>query len=148
MNRTRSLERLLAWMSQNSALVALIIAFPIGAVFTQNFLTRLNVSAILFQYAIIGLLALGQLVVILTGGIDLAQGAVVALTSIVTAALMRSYGIPAAVLGGLAGGTLLGFVSGLLVSRTKIPPFVVTLGMTGHRPRAGPADLRLQADLD
>ena len=131
MNRTRSLERPLAWMSQNSALVALIIAFAIGAVFTQNFLTRLNASAILFQYAIIGLLALGQLVVILTGGIDLAQGAVVALTSIVTASAMRSYGIPAAVLGGLAAGTLLGFASGLLVSRTKIPPFVVTLGMTG-----------------
>jgi len=131
MTRTRPLEKLLSWMSQNSALVALIIAFTIGAVLTENFLTRLNASAILFQYAIIGLLALGQLLVILTGGIDLAQGAVVALTSIVTASLMRLYGVPGAVLGGLAAGTLLGIASGVLVSRTKIPPFVVTLGMTG-----------------
>jgi ribose/xylose/arabinose/galactoside ABC-type transport system permease subunit len=131
MSRAFMVDKAVSWMGQNSALVALIIAFSIGSIFIQTFLTQLNLSAILFQYAIIGLLALGQLLVILTAGIDLSQGALVALTSIVIAFLMRSYGIPIAVIGGLAMGTLFGFTNGLIVSRTKIPPFVVTLGMMG-----------------
>jgi ribose/xylose/arabinose/galactoside ABC-type transport system permease subunit len=124
-------RKVVAWMGRNSALVALIIAFLLGSILLPTFLTRLNLSAILYQYAIIGFLALGQLLVILTAGIDLSQGAQVALTSIVTAYLMRSYGVPAAVLGGLAAGTAIGLANGLLVSRTKMPPFVVTLGMMG-----------------
>jgi inositol transport system permease protein len=126
-----SLKQALTWMGRNSALAALIIAFLLGSVFLPTFLTRLNLSAILYQYAIIGFLALGQLLVILTAGIDLSQGAQVALTSIVTAYLMNAYGIPAAVIGGLAAGTAIGVTNGLLVSRTKMPPFVVTLGMMG-----------------
>jgi ribose/xylose/arabinose/galactoside ABC-type transport system permease subunit len=126
-----SLRQAIGWMGRNSALTALIIAFLLGSFLLPTFLTRLNLSAILYQYAIIGFLALGQLLVILTAGIDLSQGAQVALTSIVTAYLMRSYGIPVAVVGGLVAGTAIGMVNGLLISRTKMPPFVVTLGMMG-----------------
>jgi ribose/xylose/arabinose/galactoside ABC-type transport system permease subunit len=131
MNRDKSLARGLAWIGENSATMALILVFAAGSIFVQMFLTKANLSAILYQYAIIGLLALGQLLVILTAGIDLSQGALVALTSIVVATLMSSYGIPIAIVGGLAVSTLVGVGSGVLVSRTKIPPFVVTLGMMG-----------------
>ncbi len=68
---------------------------------------------------------------ILTSGIDLSQGSMVAFTSIVVAVIMRNAGIPAAVIAGLTAATILGISNGLLVSRTKIPPFVVTLGMLG-----------------
>jgi ribose/xylose/arabinose/galactoside ABC-type transport system permease subunit len=127
----RSAPRLLNWVEKNSALLALVVVFVGGALFIPTFLTRLNLSAILYQYAIIGFLALGQLLVILTAGIDLSQGSLVALTSIVTASLMARYGILPAVLGGLVASTLLGVGNGLLVARTRIPPFVVTLGMMG-----------------
>ena len=123
--------KLLSWVEHNSALVALVITFVGGAVFIPTFLTRLNLSAILYQYAIIGFLALGQFLVILTAGIDLSQGSMLALTSIVTASLMQKFGVPAAIAGGLTISTFLGMVNGLLVSRTKIPAFVVTLGMLG-----------------
>jgi len=126
-----ALGRTGGWFGRNTALVALIFAVVIGALFVPNFLTRLNLTAILFQYSIIGLLALGQLLVILTAGIDLSQGSVVALTSIVVASLMLHVGLLPAVLGGLLAGTLIGVTSGLIVSRTKIPAFVVTLGMLG-----------------
>jgi ribose/xylose/arabinose/galactoside ABC-type transport system permease subunit len=129
--RAGNLGRAATWLGNNSALAALIFSFAIGALFVPNYLTGLNLSAVLFQYSIIGLLALGQLLVILTAGIDLSQGSMVALTSIVTAALMQRYGLLPAVAGGLALTSLLGLTSGLLVSRTKIPPFVVTLGMLG-----------------
>ena len=129
--RKATLGKAGGWFGRNSALVALLIAAAIGALFVPNFLTRLNLTAILFQYSIIGLLALGQLLVILTAGIDLSQGSVVALTSIVVATLMKDTGLLPAVAGGLAAGTLIGVTSGLIVSRTKIPAFVVTLGMLG-----------------
>lgn len=119
------------WFERNTALIALVIAVLIGGIFVPNFVSRLNLTAILFQYSIIGLLALGQLLVILTAGIDLSQGSVVALTSIVVAVLINSFGLFPAVAGGLLAGLLIGITNGLLVSRTKIPAFVVTLGMLG-----------------
>ncbi len=119
------------WITANSALVALIALIFWGIFFVPNFFSRQNMSAILFQYAIIGFLALGQLLVILTSGIDLSQGSLVAFTSIVVAVIMKNSGIVTAVLCGMIAATLLGVVNGLLVSRTKIPPFVVTLGMLG-----------------
>jgi len=122
---------LLTYIGQNSALVALIVLFVIGLFFVPNFFSRQNFSAIMYQYAIIGFLALGQLLVILTAGIDLSQGSMVAFTSIVVSLLMNRFGIVPAVLAGLLSTTILGLVNGLMVSRTKIPPFVVTLGMMG-----------------
>ncbi len=129
--RTRLSPRLMMFAEKNSALMALIIVCLLGALFVENFASSLNLSAILFQYAIIGFLALGQLLVILTAGIDLSQGAQVAMISIVTAVLMKSTGIVPAVIGGLVMGALFGLINGFLVSRTKIPAFVVTLGMLG-----------------
>lgn len=119
------------WITANSALVALIVLIFVGVFFVPNFFSRQNMSAILFQYAIIGFLALGQLLVILTSGIDLSQGSLVAFTSIMVAVIMKNSGIVTAVLCGMIATTILGVVNGLLVSRTKIPPFVVTLGMLG-----------------
>jgi ribose/xylose/arabinose/galactoside ABC-type transport system permease subunit len=124
-------SKVLSWLGKNSALVALFILLLVGGLFVPNFVGRQNFSAILYQYAIIGFLAVGQLLVILTSGIDLSQGSLVAFTSIIVAYLMKDYGIFAAVVGGLVATSLLGLVNGLLVSRTKIPPFVVTLGMLG-----------------
>jgi ribose/xylose/arabinose/galactoside ABC-type transport system permease subunit len=130
-----ALARALGWVERNSALVALLALVVAGSIFIPTFPTRQNFSAILYQYAIIGFLALGQLLVILTSGIDLSQGSMVAFTSIVVAVVMRTYttdaGIIPAVAAGLISATLLGVISGVIVSRTRIPPFVVTLGMLG-----------------
>jgi ribose/xylose/arabinose/galactoside ABC-type transport system permease subunit len=124
---------ILRWMGDNTAVVALVVIFAFGCAVLPNFADKMNLSAIAFQYSIIGFLALGQLLVILTEGIDLSQGSLVALTSIVTATLMTSLGLPApaAVIGGILAATLLGCLSGLAVSRTQIPAFIVTLGMLG-----------------
>jgi ribose transport system permease protein len=126
-----SITGLIRWITNNSALVALILLIVLGIFFVPNFFSRQNMSAILFQYAIIGFLALGQLLVILTSGIDLSQGSLVAFTSIMVAVIMKNSGILPAVISGMIAATLLGIFNGLLVSRTKIPPFVVTLGMLG-----------------
>ena len=133
MNRNPSPARVRRWMGRNTSTVALVVIFAFGCVALPNFADKFNLSAIAFQYSIIGFLALGQLLVILTEGIDLSQGSLVALTSIVIATLITHAGLPTpiAILGGVLASTLLGFLSGLLVSRTQIPAFIVTLGMLG-----------------
>jgi ribose/xylose/arabinose/galactoside ABC-type transport system permease subunit len=131
MNASISARRTFNWMGTNSALVALLLLAIVSSIVIPTFPTRQNFSAILYQYAIIGFLALGQLLVILTSGIDLSQGSLVAFTSIIVAVLMKSNGVLVSVVGGLLAATLLGVFNGLVVSRTRIPPFVVTLGMLG-----------------
>lgn len=114
-----------------SAWIVLLLLLAYGCIGVPNFLSTENLSAILYQYSIIGLLALGQFLVVLTAGIDLSQGSLVALTSITTALILSRYGIVAGIAGGVTLVTAVGVGSGLLVSRTSMPPFLVTLGMMG-----------------
>lgn len=118
-------------LGRHSAAVALLAVTAYGALALPTFLTEMNLTAILYQYSVIGLLALGQLLVILTGGIDLSVGALVALTSVVTGLVTESRGLGPGLLAGVLAATGLGVASGLLVARTRMPPFIVTLGMMG-----------------
>jgi fructose transport system permease protein len=108
------------------ALIILVIAFSI---FTENFLSVDNTSLILQQSVVVGTLALGQTIIILTGGIDLANGAIMVLGSLVIAKFAADSGQIGALLAGFLLCALLGMVSGLIVSRLGLPPFIVTLGM-------------------
>jgi fructose transport system permease protein len=109
------------------ALIILIIAFSI---LTENFLSVDNTSLILQQSVVVGTLALGQTIIILTGGIDLANGAIMVLGSLVIAKLAMDMGQQwPAMFVGLLLCVVLGGISGLLVSRLGLPPFIVTLGM-------------------
>lgn len=82
------------------------------------------------QVSIIGILAAAQSLVILTAGIDLSVGAIMVLMSVVAGNLAVSLGVPAplAIGAGMAGGAFAGFMNGVLVTRFKLPPFIVTLG--------------------
>ncbi|HEX7308769.1 ABC transporter permease [Lentzea sp.] len=110
--------------------VVLLVAVVVFALLSDRFLTPGNISLVLQQVAVVGTLAVGQTIVILTAGIDLSCGAVMVLTSIVMAKVAASTGLPGvpALLLGFAVGTLCGLLNGLLVTRLKLPPFIVTLG--------------------
>lgn len=131
MKTDQRIQTILRRLNPYSALIVLLVLVVYGAVGVRNFLSQMNLSAIFYQYSIIGLLALGQFLVILTEGIDLSQGSLVALTSITSALIMTRHGVWLGVLGGVALATSMGVISGLLVSRTSMPPFLVTLGMMG-----------------
>ncbi|UWR21597.1 ABC transporter permease [Sulfitobacter sp. S190] len=119
----------------NPALVPLIVLIAavvgFGLYLGSRFLSPFAMTLILQQVQIVGVLAAAQSLIILTAGIDLSVGALAVLTSVVMGQFTFRYGIPApiAVGLGLAVGTALGAVSGWLVSRVKLPPFIVTLGM-------------------
>ncbi|WP_084962491.1 ABC transporter permease [Thermoactinospora rubra] len=112
-------------------LVALLIACAFFATQTDRFLTGGNLSLIIQQVMVVGTLAIGQTLIILTAGIDLANGAIMAFGTIVMTKLAVESGLPPllAVLAGLAVCTAFGLANGLLVTRVPLPPFIVTLGM-------------------
>ncbi len=111
-------------------LLALLAACAFFATQSDRFLSGGNFSLILQQVMVVGVIAIGQTLVILTAGIDLSCGMVMALGGIVMSKFATELGLPPAlaVLCGLGVTTLFGLVNGLLVTRIKLPPFIVTLG--------------------
>ncbi|MCX8024910.1 MAG: ribose ABC transporter permease [Thermanaerothrix sp.] len=97
---------------------------------SDRFLTPSNLINILRQATINGIVSVGMTLVILTGGIDLSVGSVLALAVTIGASLMKQ-GQPVglAVLAALGIGTLLGVINGLMITKARIPPFIATLGM-------------------
>src|SRR5690242_15746823 len=111
-------------------LAALVAAVVLFSVTTDTFLEPGNLSLILQQSLVIGTLALGQTLIILTAGIDLANGTIAVLGTIVIAKHVAQGGNPAVgLLLGLLLCTLLGAVSGTLVTWLRLPAFIVTLGV-------------------
>jgi len=95
----------------------------------HNFFSIMNFQNIGRQSSILAMLAIGQGVVIICGGIDLSQGALMALSSLIGADIMVKYGMWEGVIVCLLVGTLVGTITGIICSKGKIPPFVVTLGL-------------------
>jgi fructose transport system permease protein len=113
-----------------SPAVVLILAGAVLGMINNRFFAPENLSLVAQQVAVVGGLAVGQTLIILTAGIDLSVGAVMVFTSIVMAGSAVNYGVPGplALLIGLVVGTLAGGLNGLLVTRLRLPPFIVTLG--------------------
>ena len=111
-------------------LIALLIAVVFFATQSDRFLSVQNFSLILQQVMVVGTIAIGQTLIILTAGIDLSCGMVMALGGIVMTKLAVSGGMnPYLAIGcGLVVCMAFGLLNGLLVTRIKLPPFIVTLG--------------------
>src|SRR5438270_12534163 len=126
-----SLRQRLLSGSTLGPLAALIIACAFFSLRTDRFLTGGNFSLIIQQVMVVGTLAIGQTLVILTAGIDLANGAIMAFGSIVMTKLAINSGVPPllAILFGIVVCGAFGLANGLLVTRVSLPPFIVTLGM-------------------
>jgi fructose transport system permease protein len=105
-----------------------VLIFSIAA--GSKFFAILNLSLVLQQVTIIGVLGIAQTLVILTAGIDLSVGAIMILSSIVMGRLAVVAGVPpeASFLLGLLTGFVCGLINGVLVALVKLPPFIVTLG--------------------
>ncbi|MCE1253332.1 MAG: ABC transporter permease [Anaerolineae bacterium] len=106
----------------------LIVGFT--TIINPVFLTTSNLLSILKQITIVVIVAIGQTFIISSGGIDLSVGYVMAVSSIVFATLLK-IGIPItpAILLGISSSTLLGALNGLMVTKLRLPPFIITFGM-------------------
>ena len=111
-------------------LLALVAACALFATQSDRFLTGDNLTLVLQQVMVVGVIAIGQTLVILTAGVDLSCGMVMALGGIVMTRLAAELGVPAplAIVAGLGVTTAFGLANGLLVTAVRLPPFIVTLG--------------------
>ena len=119
-------------LSKNMIFIALLVMCAILAILNERFLTPSNLLNVLVQNTTVGIVAVGMTFVIITGGIDLSVGSVVALCSALGAGMMKT-SIPwgYAIILMVIIGTVIGLAQGVLISRVKMPAFIVTLGMMG-----------------
>ena len=115
-------------LQRSGAFIALVAAIALGAARYEEFLTTENIANVLRQNSMLGFVALGMTFVILSGGIDLSVGALVAVAG-VSAAYLANHGVVIALIGGVASAALLGTVNGLLITKARIQPFITTLAM-------------------
>lgn len=118
-------------LSTLGPLIALAVACVVFSIQSPRFLASENFALILQQVMVVGVLAIGQTLVILTAGIDLSCGLLMALGAVVMTKLAAISGWPPALAIAASIGltTTIGAVNGWLVTRMKLPPFIVTLGM-------------------
>jgi ribose transport system permease protein len=127
-NRNKTIK--VGSFQEMGVLLALLILCLFLAIKSPYFLTLENFLNVLRQISVVGIVAVGEALIIITGGIDLSVGSILALSGVVTALLTQSTINPwlSGIIGLTIGG-IVGLTNGLLVVRAKIAPFIVTLGM-------------------
>lgn len=119
-------------MSRYGLWCVLLGLLGIASIASPYFFTYRNITNVLRQISIMGVLAVGMTFVILTGGIDLSVGSVMALSCVLVAVLAPRLGniIPLVMAGCLIAGTVVGFVTGAIITFGRLQPFITTLGMS------------------
>src|SRR5689334_21526974 len=112
------------------AIVILVFALLSGS--PARYLSVANLRIVLAQTVIVAIGAIGMTMIIVSGGIDLSVGSVIALTSVITAQALAHHWSPvSAMFGGVGGGGLAGVVNGVAIASLPVVPFIATLGMLG-----------------
>ncbi|MEZ5069945.1 MAG: ABC transporter permease [Bacteroidales bacterium] len=122
-------KRILSWLTEHNTVLIFLVMLLVSALVSDAFFTANNLSNLIRQVAPVGIISMGMLLVILTGGIDLSVGSVVACTGVLTALFTQQLPLPLALLAALASGILAGALSGYLVAYHRLAPFIVTLAM-------------------
>jgi len=126
--KSRFVKGLKKFMKSQSSLVGFVVLVIIASFLHDKFFTVLNLTNMLRQASMIGLVAIGMTFVILTGGIDLSVGATVALTAMV-ATLSAEMPIIIILIVPLAAGALIGLLNGVMISRLNVQAFIATLSV-------------------
>lgn len=133
----RRSQRFLRWVRRNMAVVLIyglmIILVSLASFFSETFRDPANITDVLRQSIVLGLATIGQVVVMLAGGIDMSVGMTARVVGLGTAVAMTTLGVPPllALPAGLLAGALIGLINGALVARFSAQPFIVTLGAMG-----------------
>jgi ribose transport system permease protein len=116
-------------LDDTGVLVGLVLVLALfGALIGPQFFRAANLELVARQTVIVCVAALGMTMVIVSGGIDLSVGSVVALSTVVTAILLRTFDPALSALGAVAAGAVCGAINGLLITQLRVVPFIVTLG--------------------
>jgi ribose/xylose/arabinose/galactoside ABC-type transport system permease subunit len=116
-------------LSSLGLIAVIVVMAAVFAFMNPNFLSETNLRNVSRQTAILGIVACGQTMVILSGGFDLSAGMVIGLISVVASMVLAEFGLWPGVLAGLAFGLAIGAFNGVLVAKAKLPAFIATLAM-------------------
>lgn len=127
LQKNSTIGKMLSSIKSFTALIILVVVFSI---LNRNFFSANNLITVLQQSSHIAILAYAETMVIITGGIDLSLGSILAVSGVAAGKmLLAGVPIPVAILGGIATGGLCGLINGLVVAKMKLVPFIATLGM-------------------
>jgi ribose/xylose/arabinose/galactoside ABC-type transport system permease subunit len=116
------------WETIGLPLFILLLGLVFGSL-NPNFFSWTNLTNVARQSSVLALLSIGQTFAIVSGGIDLSVGSLLAIVSVLGGMQLVAFGLVPGIIGGVLVATLAGAVSGALIAWTRIPPFIVTLGM-------------------
>jgi ribose transport system permease protein len=119
----------LDWLKGQYALYILIVLLVIASLTSDAFLTRTNLTNLLLQMSIIGVVVMAELIVVLTGGIDISVGSALGLAAVLCAGVFSGSSVLLALIVALVVGGVIGMINGWLVAFRGLEPFIVTLGM-------------------
>lgn len=123
------MKRTLQFVIRYNTAFIFLLMLVVSATVSDVFFTPSNLSNLVRQVTPVGIMSMGMLLVILTGGIDLSVGSVVAMTGVLSALFTQTMPLPLAILASLACGLVIGSASGYLVALHKIAPFIATLAL-------------------
>jgi ribose transport system permease protein len=129
MNIKISLKRYLQFVIKYNTVFIFLIMLVVSAIVSDVFFTSTNLFNLVRQVTPVGIISMGMLLVILTGGIDLSVGSIVAMVGVLCALFTQTMPLPLVIIASLACGLLVGSLSGYLVSIHKMAPFIATLAL-------------------
>ncbi len=126
------IKKIAFYLRKLASVLSLIIIVIVLTILSPHFFTSENFLSIGLQMAVIAIMSIGQVWIIISGGIDLSVGSIMAISGVVTTMLIASgVDMILASLAGILVGAFCGFINGFLTSVGKLPPFISTLGMMG-----------------
>lgn len=129
MEITASAKKYIQLLIKYNTQVIFLIMLIVSGIFSDAFFTSSNLFNLIRQVTPVGIISMGMLLVILTGGIDLSVGSIVAMAGVLTAFFTQLMDWPSAVFLSIIGGILVGTISGYFVAYQKMAPFIVTLAL-------------------
>ncbi|MCK4920972.1 MAG: ABC transporter permease [Bacteroidales bacterium] len=125
----KKLESMIRFLIKYNTIFIFIVLVILSSLISDVFFSAINLSNLLKQVSVIGIVSIGMLIVIITGGIDLSVGSMVALLGVSFALLINILVLPAALLITVLIGLFIGSISGYLVTKHKMAPFIATLAL-------------------
>lgn len=129
MDTKMHVKRYLQFLIKYNTVFIFLIMLLVSALVSDVFFTSSNLFNLIRQVTPVGIISMGMLLVILTGGIDLSVGSIVAMVGVLCAMFTKTMPLPLAISASLACGLLVGSLSGYLVSVHKMAPFIATLAL-------------------
>ncbi len=123
------IKKTVRWLMEYNTLVIFLVMLLVSAFASEAFFTPANLFNLVRQVTPVGIISMGMLLVILTGGIDLSVGSVVAMTGVLCGMFTYWMPLPVAVIAALACGMFAGTISGYFIAYHKMAPFIVTLAL-------------------